>query len=481
MAERCDLAGYERFDEILNERPPLPVGRLDLSELASTLGHVATSEPGYAWERVPRWLAQIEESFKVEKEDLVDNIEPIVCIDVGSSLPLYTQHLRGHLFRRSGRHASDLAFGILNGEASKALRDSQLKSSALLGAVSNSPELRGLLESAIQEILYSLSPADVAKDPANREQFRSRVIYQLAHQTARYVKPSSHGTADMEARWGLRYEVIESPASYLQALSHQGVVPTDESRAARQRLAAGSRDAADMEAAKQMVALGTRSALELIRWQADQVVKHIVDNPRYRPARFISLDISDPEVVAASSLANTPASTQAMDLFTHAVQSLFDSRQHIVADLLKPLDAPDNSITNITCFDGWPFAFQAADNTDEFIELGTQTLLSFYRKLAPKGRVIIFPWELPAGSPISPAAISEIKLNVVPHIIGEFSIRSISADQLRSYMSSSDRQTADLHSSIFRYGNRVFDTLILSKAKRSVIDNVVRLRPVTDD
>jgi hypothetical protein len=91
------------LDNVLLWRPPLPVDRVDISDIEALAAVGDATEPGYAWERLPRWLAEIEATFK-----RADDV-PVVHFDICSSLPLNVQMMRALEFKRSAERANDRA------------------------------------------------------------------------------------------------------------------------------------------------------------------------------------------------------------------------------------------------------------------------------------------------------------------------------------------------------------------------------------
>src|SRR3989344_2880577 len=193
--ERMPLFDPERFvHDVLAQHPELPVGRANIERYYSqavTLrdGH---SEPGYAWERVPRFAAEIKETF--------DRIKTgsLLCLDLGSSIPFYTAMLRAIAFGRAGDRARDIEGPIFSGEALDSLRrDGNADLLPLANSLSKNKAVRRLLTAAIQEVLYGMTTEEANSES---DALRQRIASKLA--TQRQVYHEEVSTNDIEAAWG---------------------------------------------------------------------------------------------------------------------------------------------------------------------------------------------------------------------------------------------------------------------------------------
>lgn len=414
------------YDEVLLWRPPLPVDRIDFSGLfdpekidPKTLEEV----PGYAWDRLPRWITEIEDTFKRTPE------KPVVCIDLCSSVPLNAQMLRALEFRRSGERGREIVGHLFHEDSYDEMQEPATR--ALHYAVSGDETIRRLLESAVQAVLYTRNSYDMAEGDVElaSERLAARLGEVLPNQTVSYEQEISG--RNQETSWGLYFSSVNEDRNYLEALAliplltararetakgleaaivqhkldHPDEVSTTkkERRLARQQRSDQFKEqhARDIQLARETKPAGETLAREYMAWQIDVITKQIAGNDRYRPARFLSLDLARRDAIAASSLHFTSDATQATNLYTHAVRSLFDPRQHLAGDMFEPLPVPDNSLTFITIYDGWPFG-SSFDNQEwgEFdredieacISVAVDRLFNFYQKLTYGGKLVIFPW-----------------------------------------------------------------------------------------
>ncbi len=67
------------LDSALGRHPPLPVGSRDISDIVELAKNVPSSAPGYAWERLPSWIAEIKGVY-----EYIGGI-PIIGLDICSS------------------------------------------------------------------------------------------------------------------------------------------------------------------------------------------------------------------------------------------------------------------------------------------------------------------------------------------------------------------------------------------------------------
>lgn len=470
----------EYLNDVLFWRPPLPVGKFDYSDIISGAETLRDLEPGYAWERVPRFVAEIKETFDRVEADSLD------CLDVGSSVPNYTQMLRAIQFGRSGDRARELEGPLFGSPVFEKLRkNGRADLNPLVVALSKDRTARALLTAAIQEVLYGITP----EEASSVEMLKHRFVHQLVNQRQIYLEEP--GNIDIEAAWGIRFSAIETEQTYLELLT-QLAIPSREATAARQRLQqrqqehAGSNpdqqtfdfvseyDMADRTLAQQTTAVGLDLVSQYFAWQTDYLANSIAGKSRFKPARFFSMDISEPSAIAMSSLVNTPATTRSMNLFSHAIGSLFDKRQHIKGDMFKPLHFPDNSLALITLFDGWPFHFQVPEGVsptpEKITNVALATMEHYYDKLAYGGEIVIFPWTLPNAGPEEEHLLKTIEVELGNRIRNNTSIKRYPSGVLKTFMmSESDKVTAESASRIFLGGNDSYEVLVIQKPKKEIV------------
>jgi hypothetical protein len=470
-SERLEGSSYEtELAGILRFRPPLPCDKADISDIAAQITEVP-EEPGYAWERLPSWLARVSETYK-----LIGRV-PIITLDIGSSVPLYAQLLRSNEFVRDGRRAGDLSKTSMGSEAAQTLRRENAKLLPISHALSRDEPARNLLCAALQECLYEITPDEAARDQRHKRdgRFQQRFHAKLLGQKRYYVQEEQPeaGGRDVEVGWGLRIHSLEDAHSYAKRVQ-QLRIPNQGALEARERLAkSGGKDPADRELAKQTEAVGSKLADEYIAWQAKFISSFVVGDKRYKPARFLSMDASDPRQIALSGIANTPDTTKSLNLFSHAISSLSEPQLHIRDSLFGELPFPENSLALITCFDAWPFHFRTDEQLHgdtDFGDVILDTLMEFYDKLAFGGKIVIFPWttkherykDEKADKKVLEGALLEFCQRVHHGVSRDLLPREV----LREWMSVSDKETAETLSPIFKSNDPYFEALIINKPEK---------------
>jgi hypothetical protein len=464
--------GPEQYlTDVLNWRPPIPYGFADISALAKQAKSIEAGEPGYAWERLPLWLAKVEETYEG-----IGKL-PIVTLDIGSSVPLYAQYLRTYEFMRDGVRARELSNVLFDDTALRLLqkKDKRFKPLTLVAARDEASKL--LLESALQEFLYTSAPGDIDPSTGRYDELAENLFERLMSQ--RYTFSEERTGTHREDSRGLRVIKTEDSQSYFQRISNLPV-PSTRALQARQTLAVYKDSEESRALAGETEPVGEELAERLIKEQARMLAYTLKHNSRrYRPARFLSFDSSDPAEIALSSLINMPESTRSLELFSHAVNSLGERRQHVTGSIFETLPFPDNSLALITCFDAWPFHFQTDPGTHgvnaNFKEVAVNTLQNMYEKLAYGGRLVIFPWAIKRGSYeetlgdtlMFRAVEKEFALRTgVRHGVGT---ELFPAEVLMDWMSVSDRQTAEDMSPIFESQDDAFDVLTIKKPSASSV------------
>jgi hypothetical protein len=468
-------------NDLLAWIPPLPVGKLPTEQFFPEPGTKdGTDAPGFAWGRLPRFMSETKHSFS-------GITEPIITLDVCSSVPLYAQMLRTREFTRSGTRATELTNNLYGAQAIMELKDIDLELRSLAAAVASRPRnveqqfgLREHMISAIQASLYT------QHEGKTKEEFEDELSRTLREQTKIYQKqafdPDDPDACGLETRWQMRYNEVETQQTYIEILA-QTQLHTPEAVRAAQLMSTSSKAAHNLflrTVARQTRPAGKELADRLADWQVAKIAQEVVGNPRYRVARFLSMDLDKPAHIAASSLLKTPQATQRMNMFSHAVNSLFEPKMHLQGNALEPLPVPDRSLALITCFDGWPFHFpldQYADSQlSELADLAVATLKNWYDKLVYGGKAIIFPWTVEGDDP----KVERLLLNVTAELgritgIG-VNLKLFHRETLEGWMSEGDRQLADVQSSrIFANNKEFFQALMIEKPHKGMAERVVKL------
>jgi hypothetical protein len=462
------------LEEVLEHHPELPLGVADISHRVSE-AEVAEelNEPGYALDQTPSWLAAVQSTY-----DLIGE-KPILGADLGTSTPRQPARLRMHSFERVGARGRDLGRWLRSDEAIRLmLRDSEklkLVSDAVSGLEKSQTDiLDDLLSSAIQKVLFTITTAE-SKLVKNRpsEQLKQRLKSCISNQRVIYVE--HHGNHET------RFEQVDQGMTYLEAISALEI-PSPLARLSK-LLLASSQNGEDINrttARHDKIPAGLELANQYIDWQVNRLAHIIGGNPRYKPARFFSMDKADPRDIAISSIRKTPYQVASSGVFSHAIKSLEDPRQHIQGSLFEELPFPDNSLATITCFDAWPFHFQLDEdlhtNHEDYGEVALQTLLGWYQKLAYGGKIVVFPWTVKTTNYLDAKASERVLKAVTVQLAKELnhtvSIDLIHRDTLAGYMMSpTDFETSQGGLSILAAPNEYFEVLVINKPLKRSLKN----------
>ncbi len=533
------------YDEIFDTSPPIPVGEPDLSDIRRAVRNAPPSAPGYAFERVTANIADVRMSRHAGRG-------PILIVDPCSSIPLLIERARAGEFSLCGTKARGLINDcLLNDDVLASFRDTQDETAEFFpveNAMLHNAAARDLLAGALQEFLYGMTIGQFY----DRGVLRAALRDKLLEQRICYRLDEKRFADDVEGGWRIRFTLHEGEDSYLGIVSNL-LIQTSDALAAGALLAGdaeyselvssakdwkrfGKRWGVDAQnylsthedyaplarMAKERAAAGEASACRFIDWQVDVLARQIYDNQSYRPVRFISMDMLDPDEIAVSSCTNTPHNTQRSNLFARAVYSIYDPLLHVQGNLLAEdgVPFPENSITLMTIYDGWPFNIEldvrerelskftpletcvdysredachedeisvfmreaadmlaAVDGADELITFAREaadTLERLYDLVAYGGELVIFPWAIKdskeRGGKVE--RLIEMMLKVVVEEVSRrtgqgLDLRVMQRDVLDSWMSSSDRAVSENASSIFG-AERSYQALIIRKPRESL-------------
>lgn len=468
----------QRLAEILGFRPELPSGAADISDIEGLADSQEATEAGYAWERLPLWLAKVGETYK-ETEGA-----PIVTLDLGSSLPLYAQLLRALEFRRCRERAGELVKELCTEESLSKLRSKKGHLKALHKVASRDKSGRELLATAVGECLYEITPEESQNTDDARLAFRKRLLEKIV--AIDYTYELDDSVKNIETGWQLRIDREDRGTTYFEHLESLRV-PTPEAVHAGLRMVAARESrgityinqAARLEEqklAQQKQPAGQGVVSEYVLWQSDELAKKVVGNKRYKPARFLSADVSEPVEIAKSSVKNTPDATKSLNIFTHAVSSLSEPNQHMRLNMFEPLPLPDNSISLITCFDSWPLHFQRDpeihDDDKDFGEIAIKMLQGLYEKLTYGGKIVVFPWRTDRESH-SDVKADNLVLDGVMWGLSENLGHSIGRNSLHKkvlvsdLMSDSDREVSDRMSPMIDDRYEGLTALVITKPSKA--------------
>jgi hypothetical protein len=480
--------------EVLNHRPAPPVGRVDISDLraAAMEEENPTDAAGWSMGRGVLWADETAEPLA-----RVGNI-PKIVIDTTASLPIFGETTRGMQFDRAGAHARQMVRELFGTEKTGQLGEEAPGLQPLAHAMNRDQTARQLLEAGIWESLYQITLDEAAGTSDTNPIYEQNLHSRLAAQTVTYVDARLAAESDEplaetpKVERGPLLTQVTDEQTYLEHLAALPI-PTLAAREARRLLQKGSNNPLHRETARETEPAGDTLAESLIAWQAAQIAKQVVGNEEFQPTRIVTTDVADPRDIALSSIVHTPQATQELDVFSRAVQSLFDPNSHFVSNFFDELPFPDGSVALITSFVGYPGYFLTDDREGRSFDLDqtrqsvTNNLTAYYRKLAYGGKMLFFPWSRlsPRNTHLPPdeqlmmregeRAINDMLREGAAEFAAQhgisFDLRCIHLKTLRDWMSPSDREiSADDRLPILdaTKGSHI-EVLIVSKPRESSV------------
>lgn len=326
----------------------------------------------YAWGKTGHALCN--EDYEAAWQNTKGNF---ITVDLCSSLPMlsqiwreeYRKHCRGEAMRIAGAYAQVLdvphksPFAKMNSIMSREVMVNvrkQLTQKKLLP--------RELLQAIIQDILYS--PPRLKPDEDKKQQLKEYIIDLFSHSSHIYTYQFEREEMVGRGRW--------------QIARPEGTFKTFAS-----------------EVMKYMEEYGPRYGNEFLDITADFVAEHCL--PLLRRFRAISVDCQDPDTLLQKAAASFPTDYWRTEFFRR-MRHLPDN--HTIADVTARLPQeeavakrrrglPDqaglpfifNSVSYISCIEGWPFYFKHGSKKYQF-----DLAQSIAEVLKPGGRATFFPW-----------------------------------------------------------------------------------------
>lgn len=417
----------------LSNRMPLPV---DVIELPSNDDYAVASEPGYAW----TGLVELVTGQHFEER-------PLVALDLCSSVPIYAQLKRHQEFYDCG----ELSIGLLRiclGSTAKDQKIEVLDSENVQHLQDNfreSKEAINLFVSAVQGVLYTLTKQDFDK----KSDLETYIYETLSNQIDIYTHNGGNDEISLDPE--LSFYKESQPRSYGQVIEILS---------------------ATIESDKVF-----NPAEEFIRWQAGILAREIKNNPKdYFPRRIFSLDKAQPDGIVASALKNLPDEIKNYQFFGHAIRSLGDENMHITTDLFEELPFEDNSISQVTCIDGWPY-YVDTTNQGLFKEQSIKLLINLYKKLAHSGEIAVFPW---SSQSKDGKVLEEIHIELATILTDGFvSKYLLPKTVLKKLVSADDSRIGNISPILADDDIDRFETLVVTKSLMGISEALTYLALVT--
>lgn len=383
-------ANQEDLDRILHTSPSLPVGTdpemtqfiIDHAQDPNTSGN----HPGYAFTGIPNFIDATRTIINAIPKD-----QPIVSLDVGSSVPVYSEHRRSIHFSE----CSYMAKGFYN----KFYQDNEVRQSIkatnpgiwnLVTALNRNRKLPDMQSSAldlllgsVQEAIYCLTQDESESEAKLKESLRQRFF---GNDNPRvYAYPPRLADSSLEVRKGVAPDIVEEKLTLVEALATL-LVPTERAIEARKSLK-HTDDKKLVDIAKQTEPAGERLATGFLEIFIDQLTTFIKSEDRVRVTRFISSDQADPEDILRSVPMAFSEEVLTSAGLSRAMAGMRDPNRHLHSSF-EDVAFKDGSLSVVTAFDSWP-RFIEGQNIREQVRDGlTRTL----KLLQSGGQAFFFPW-----------------------------------------------------------------------------------------
>lgn len=381
----------------------------------------------FAWVQLLRFLSHSRRARK-ETEGAV------LHLDVCSSVPLGSELQRSLDFTRCEIYASGLIENLLGQEIEPIYGDPQATELVRKFLAPKRSLPRQLLKSHLRRVLYTIGE-DEAQPGTAPEQLSSllagRLMFESAWGTDLYVTGRDHG--HYEGRMAIDTTVHETDKTLLDMASEVGT-PTAKAIEAREnhrreldelresfgkpqsnkekhelnRLK-GEVDKKYAGAVNEVEPIGRHRAADVLYDICKSLAESAVAGNMARPLRSISIDREDPNRLIAEAERSFERETRRMGLYYRSLERLAmppEIGDHHTADILDPSyweQIPDNSVSLITSFEGFPLLFEEPEEPVPGVLTIEEAAGVLYQKLKVNGYLVLFAWgingELANGQP----------------------------------------------------------------------------------
>jgi hypothetical protein len=409
----------------------------------------------YAWRRLPRFLDRFKEVR--ERMRATSPNELLVSLDVGSSIPIYSEMMRAHWLRKCGDHAQQgLKFAIESYEdrsrQSNAIlnnhfdRDSAFKLSfvsclqtclyCIPYSLSGEDEsIRDFLESTMRGLM-----ANAVRHIDRRDKKEAKVLTDLYGSLGMNLDPSTIQRTPMERAW--RIDAVLGPSLnlrpdelLLQTTYRDPLDPEVSKKAQRLHKRArvaeleGDHSAAQSLRSEALALIERRPKYKISQEEAacfiDDLIKLSVDwlvrNGYASPARFFSIDKIDPQELLEEAQSSLDAETKLTGFCRRTFERIrLGDPDHIfdeISSIKEYLD--EETVSSITSIESYPFYAPQPANIREVGRLAVEiaenmaTLASLLKR---RGEYMTFPWgRMPETEGIT--RIAQIATNQLPEEI----------------------------------------------------------------
>lgn len=472
----------------------------------------------YAWRRLPRFIDRFKEVRETMRATCPNEL--VLSLDVGSSVPIYSEMMRAHWLRKCGDHAQQAftyALSVLEdrGRVTNILVEQHSRKGAtfktsfiscLQTALYCIPyELSGD-ESAIREYLVDclsllLSSTDRfinrkdRKDPQNL-----REIYEKLEMV---FDPARIQRVPLERAWRIDSPLgpaqgstclqdildtkIQDPLTLAQE-HHVKDLATRISRAGREK----DHDLVLRLRKEVQGVIGSRSARTVDQEQASLFLAYLIEpavdfvlrSGYAPPVRFMSLDQRDPLELASEAKSSLDAETKMSGFYRRTIERLIAGDPDHIHDSISRVRShvPTETATAITSIESFPFYADQPErlrDVDEIAEDIAKNMLNLCATLRKQGEYMTFPWGTSAFSNLDDGISARLARERLPEEIlkkisaanvdGEFLIsREVySPEEVRRWMSQGEFDTLlNLSPAVDTGSDSLIEVLRIRRAKK---------------
>ncbi len=384
-------ANQEDLERILNTPPPIPVG-VDLEMQQFIRDHSQDSitgeniHPGYAFTGIPNFIEAARSVVSTIPKD-----RPVVCLDIGSSVPVYSEHRRALHFSECGYTAKEFYNRFYQDEdAVKRLRTTNGDMWRLLGVLNANRKLPGeqtsamdFFMSSVQEAIYCMTQDEYSSDAKLKQSLRDRFIRK--DRLSAYTYPDRYPDSPLDVKKGVAPDVTQEDQKLVDVLAKLEI-PTERALKARQDLKNSDDNRID-DVVKETRPAGEPLAEGLLELFVDNLAEYIKSEYRTRVTRFISSDQANPDEILRSVPMAFSEEVLASYSLSRAMASMKDPNRHFRSSF-EDVSLSKGSLSLLTAFDSWP-RFINGPNVRKQVKEG---LSRAYNLLQPGGLAYFLPW-----------------------------------------------------------------------------------------
>lgn len=430
----------------------------------------------YAWTRVARWVNQFGLAWRDTRGDFT-------ALDICSAVPINAELLRALHFKYCGKRADKrIVAGYAERFVDQTNQSLDDRTKAALSQVifrrGSQPRVR--LASMVQATIFQL-PDSINHLPEDEQQtlIADSLLAKLVSSRESYRSDPRPGPPDpdqgttLEHVWGIHTQAVHYEQTFTDWLADVEI-PT--ARAVELGRTFGPDPELRQkyrEALRATAPVGEEQAWVFARHFAEESARLIIAEGLNRAFASYSLDVESAAELLKAARQSFTTNTQELGIFKRAINRLESGDEHhLTYDLFDPerdLPIENESISQITIFEGWPFYFkipaEASPAEKQYYKDFAQTRFkALIRKLKPGGRMVIWPWQVLDGGPEDIELLDQLF-----DIAAEEGRREgaqlvrYSAEQVREWMTEEERDQTARNSPLMQAHQRSFTGLLFVK------------------